>query len=93
MKLFLFATVKDRIKNLHPDLKRKIRAALDEILDDPHSGKELQDELQGYRTYRVGRFRIIYVLDEKGVHIIGLGPRVSIYEETLRQIKLGRVRI
>lgn len=87
MKLFLFTPVKERLKNLHPNLKRKMRASLDEILANPHSGKELQDELKGFRTYRVGRFRIIYAINQKGIHVIGLGPRATIYEDTLHMLK------
>ena len=73
------------IRGLHPVLKRKVRAALQALLQDPHGGKALCNELQGLRGYRVGRFRIIYRLGPD-VDVVAFGPRDSIYVETLRQI-------
>ena len=76
------------IRGCHPELKRKIRAGLRHIVSDPESGKTLKDELQGFRSYRVSRFRIIYRLSSKHIiDIIALGPRQAIYEETFRIIK------
>ena len=34
-----------RIRNLHPNLKKKIKASLQAILLDPCAGKALKDEL------------------------------------------------
>jgi mRNA interferase RelE/StbE len=45
-------------RGLHPDLKRKIRSALDDVLADPTVGKTLRDELAGLRSCRIFRFRI-----------------------------------
>lgn len=77
------------IRSLHPHLKRKIKAGLQALLDDPLSGKSLKDELYGLQSLRVGRFRIIYkTSSEKGIiEIITIGPRKTIYEETLRLLK------
>ena len=47
------------IRGLHPELKKKIRAALLEITDDPLSGKPLKDELHGLWSYRIKKIRII----------------------------------
>lgn len=79
------------IRGLHPVLKRKVRAALQAILRDPYSGKALQYELQGLRSYRVGRFRIIYRL-ERDLELVAFGPRDSIYLETYRQLQEPRAR-
>jgi mRNA-degrading endonuclease RelE of RelBE toxin-antitoxin system len=73
--------------SLHPELKRKVRAALDLIRTDPKVGKELRDELEGFRSLRVGRFRMIYRLAPRRlVELIAIGPRRTIYEETLRRL-------
>jgi mRNA interferase RelE/StbE len=80
------AEVRDVIRRLHPELKRKLRAALADILDDPTCGKALKEELQGYWSLRVGRSRIIYRLAAAGVEIVAMGPRETIYEEAARQI-------
>jgi len=76
------------IKNLHPDLKSRVKAALKSILQDPHSGKALKDELNGLRSFRIRRFRSIYrIYSVKIVEIIAIGPRKNIYEETFRLIR------
>ena len=77
------------VRSLHPNLKRKIKAALQTILDDPQAGKALKDELQGLRSFRVGRFRVVYrIRGEEGIiEITAIGPRKRIYEETLRLLK------
>ena len=77
----------NRIRGMHPQLKRKIRAALDEIIHNPVCGKQLKLELAGLRSYRVGRFRIIYrITPDKTIELVAAGPRKTIYEETYRLI-------
>ena len=76
------------IKSCHPQLKRKIRAGLRYIVTDPESGKALKDELEGLKSYRISRFRIIYRISSKQtIDIVTVGPRMAIYEETYRIIK------
>ena len=75
----------DLVRSLHPHLKRKVRAAFKIILDDPLSAKALKDELLGLRSFRVSKFRIIYrTTKEEVVEVIAVGPRKTIYEETLK---------
>ena len=75
------------IRGLHPDLKRKIRASLKRVTEEPDLGKPLKDELEGFRSIRVSRFRIIYrVAGPKEIQVVAIGPRTSIYEETFRLI-------
>lgn len=53
-----------------------------EIRKEPASGKQLQDELEGYRSFRVGKLKIIYRRTvRKEIEIIAVGPRRTIYEE------------
>jgi mRNA interferase RelE/StbE len=86
-KLRLPNRVVELIRHMHPHLMRKIRAALDTIATEPHSGKALTLKLSGLRSFRVGRFRIVYkVMGENEIQIITIGPRTYIYEETLRFI-------
>ena len=72
------------LKNLHPEIRSHIRSGLKTVLDDPYKGKALKDELQGLRSYRVKRYRIIYRIlpSIKHIEIITIGPRRVIYEET-----------
>ena len=71
------------IREMHPHLKKKIRASLNIILTNPLEGKPLKEELQGLMSFRVSRFRIIYRIKTKKIEIVALGPRNHIYEETL----------
>lgn len=77
------------VRSLHPDIKRKIKAALQAILDDPQAGKGLKDELKGLQSFKAGKFRVIYkTATDKGIiEIVAIGPRKTIYEETLRLLK------
>ena len=77
------------VRALHPELKRKIKAALQSILSDPLSGKVLRDELEGLQSYKVGKFRVVYkTATDKGIiEVVAIGPRKTIYEETLRLLK------
>jgi mRNA interferase RelE/StbE len=75
------------IRGLHPDIKRRFRAALDDMLADPGVGKALRDELSGFRSCRVGRFRIVYRLAGTVIEVVAIGPRNTIYEETWRLVR------
>ena len=80
--------IAELIRNMHPYLKKKVRASLQTILSDPYSGKALKDELADLRSFRVGRFRVIYrISDQKLIGIVAIGPRENIYEETFRLLK------
>jgi len=70
------------VRGMHPRLKKKIKASLERILLNPNEGKSLKDELAGLRSFRVGRFRIIYRIQKNHVEIVAIGPRERIYEET-----------
>lgn len=77
------------VRSLHPDLKRKIKAALQAVLIDPQSGKALKDDLEGLQSFRVGKFRMVYrIAKDKGIiEVIAIGPRKTIYEETLNLLR------
>ncbi len=75
------------IRGMHPELKRKIRSALELIITNPDSGKALKDELSGLRSFRVGKFRVVYKVSRRTIEIVAVGPRSKIYEETLRLIR------
>ena len=82
--------IEEFVRSLHPELKRKVRAGLDVIRKDPSAGKELRDELAGLRSLRVGRFRIIYrIAPRRLIDLVAIGPRRTIYQETLRLLRRG----
>lgn len=79
--------VSNLIRSLHPNLKRKVKAALKQILKNPNAGKALREELKGLHSYQVGKLRIIYrVAKRRVIEIVAIGPRKIIYEETYRLV-------
>ena len=80
------------IRGLHPQIKRKLRGALEAIAADPACGKPLKEELAGLWSLRVGKFRVIYrIRAARQIDLIAFGPRERIYEETHRLIAAGAV--
>lgn len=81
------------LRGLHPNLKRKVRAALVDITGNRESGKALRAELEALRSYRVGRLRVVCRRGARGVvEVVAVGPRRVIYEETLRLLRADRKR-
>lgn len=89
MKRYLIASseLRDWITHLPPAVKKKIRSGLEEILENPESGKPLKEELLGLRSYRVGPIRIIYKMSAPGIELILIGPRKSVYQKAILILK------
>lgn len=68
------------IAHLSPEVKRLIRSAIDQLREDPLVGSELFAELQGYRSYKVRRYRIIYRLHRSYLEVYHVGHRRDVYE-------------
>jgi mRNA interferase RelE/StbE len=81
------------VRGLHPDIKRKVRAALDRLAQDIEAGKALQGDLKGLHSLKFARFRVIYrPSTSRIIEIVTIGPRDRVYEETLRLVSAGRRR-
>ncbi|MCI0585685.1 MAG: type II toxin-antitoxin system RelE/ParE family toxin [Planctomycetes bacterium] len=78
----------DLIRKLHPESRRRIRGGIRALLDDPSSGHELQLELSGFRSLRVGAYRVLYRIDEdaRSVEVLYVGPRRDVYENFRRLV-------
>jgi mRNA-degrading endonuclease RelE of RelBE toxin-antitoxin system len=58
------------------------------IFAEPACGKALKADLAGLRSYRAGRFRVVYRLAaDQLVEVIAIGPRRTTYEETYRLVR------
>lgn len=75
------------VRKMHPAIKKRIHQALEQLRQLPGEGKPLQRELAGYRSFRVGRFRIIYRMAAKEIEVVAIGPRSAIYEEMERLLR------
>jgi len=80
-KLLISKRAKKEIKKISRLHQEAIVSALEEIKDDPLSGKPLTRELSGRFSYRIGIFRIIYKINkqDKTVQILTAGHRSSVY--------------
>ena len=75
-------TVAEKVKFLHPDIKKSLKSCLTDISRKPYCGKELQEDLRGFWTSKFKRYRIIYKVDdqEKIITIYMVGHRRDVYE-------------
>ena len=69
-------------KKLIDHIKDGISRAIDEIVANPFSGVKLRGELEGRWRWRVGKYRIIYIIDQtpKLVVLLDAGLRKTIYK-------------
>ncbi len=69
-------------KKLNPDIKEKLRIAIEELRIQPDAGKQLAGPLKGLRSLRVGNYRIIYRKEVQVlvILIITIGHRKEVYK-------------
>jgi mRNA interferase RelE/StbE len=74
------------LSKLHPDNKKLIRQALTELRQNPHTGKDLQEELSGFKSLRLKQYRIIYNINEEKniIQVYYIGQRQDVYEQFRR---------
>jgi mRNA-degrading endonuclease RelE of RelBE toxin-antitoxin system len=75
-------TSRNQIRKLHPQIKEVVRLKIEQLQQNPFSGKWLEKELSGYLSMRAKRFRVIYKIrdDDQTVEIHHVGHRKDIYE-------------
>ncbi|MFC1820646.1 type II toxin-antitoxin system RelE/ParE family toxin [Thermodesulfobacteriota bacterium] len=71
------------LSKLHPENKKSIKAGLKVLLQNPNLGDDLQEELSGFKSYKLKRYRIIYkhIEEENVMHIYYIGHRRDVYEQ------------
>ena len=74
-------TVLRKMAQREPDMYRRIIHALDDLEHDPFQGKMLIGELKGRHSYRVGTYRILYLVHRHAllILVIDIGHRRDIY--------------
>lgn len=72
-----------RMRKLHPQIKGEIKQGIRVLPQSPLAGRPLHFDLDGYWSYRVRTYRIVYRVndDEATVDIVFVGVRRTIYEE------------
>ena len=74
------------LSKLHPENKKLIKQALIELRQNPHTGKDLQEELSEFKSLRLKQYRIIYNINEEEnfIQIYHIGQRRDVYEQFRR---------
>ncbi|GJL56656.1 MAG: hypothetical protein NPIRA02_37880 [Nitrospirales bacterium] len=85
-RLEMSQAVRDLLIHLPPQFKRKVKTALQSLSEDPYQAKALRDELEGLRSFRVARSRLILRIKRSTVEIVAFGPRKDIYERAATEL-------
>jgi len=77
------------ISLLHPETRRMIRLAIDELRKNPMLGDDLQEELSGFKSYKPKRYRIIYTFDDESntINVYFVGHRKDVYQQFAQMLK------
>ena len=70
-----------RMAEREPALYERVAQALEDLTNDPLQGKALKGELKGRYSYRVGSYRLIYLVRQRAlvVLVIDIGHRRDVY--------------
>ena len=71
------------LTKFHPESKKLIKSALNELRQNPFLGDDLQEDLAGFNSYKSKRYRILYNLneDENVIRVYYIGHRRDIYDQ------------
>ncbi len=74
------------VAKLHPENKKLLKQALIGLRRNPYTGKDLQEELFGFKSLRLKRYRVIYTVNEEEnyIEIYYVGRRSDVYEQFRR---------
>ena len=77
------------VSKLHPEIKKMIRSALEELRSNPFLGDDLREELSGFRSFKPKRYRILYRFDEdeNTIDVYYVGHRREVYEKFMLLLK------
>ncbi len=88
-KITYSLTARDVIKKLPPVVKPTIKSEIEGLVTNPFQGKELIDDLAGYRSLMIGKYMVIYRLDENAViQVYFIGHRRDVYT-TFKELLLA----
>jgi len=71
------------LAKLHPEGKKLIKSGLDELRQNPFLGDDLQQELSGFKSHKIKRYRVLYAVDEEEgvIQVYYVGHRRDVYEQ------------
>ena len=79
--IFLHVFLK-QFRRLPGDVKLRVRRRIEELSENPYLGLKLVGELEGFWKDRVGKYRVIYKIDEtrKAVMVYDVDLRKRVYD-------------
>ncbi|MBI2610628.1 type II toxin-antitoxin system RelE/ParE family toxin [Candidatus Kaiserbacteria bacterium] len=85
--LFVHAVLAKDVPSLDRSVLQQIHEAIDSKLktDPDVFGKPLRRSLKGYRSLRVGNYRIVYRIEKALVRVVAIIHRSRGYEEVSRR--------
>lgn len=79
-RLRYLPVAKEAAQRLTPAVKPLIKEGIEDLLDNPYAGKELLEELAVFRSLIIGKYRVIYRLDDdSSIEIHFIGHRRDVY--------------
>ncbi len=80
-KIIISPRAKLRIKQAKENYQDILASVIEELKEDPFSGKPLGEKLTGQFSYKIGVYRIIYKVNfqNKTITILTAGHRSTIY--------------
>jgi mRNA-degrading endonuclease RelE of RelBE toxin-antitoxin system len=85
VRLRLRRSAADEVRNLPSPIKRRLKAALAQLVEDPlgHQGelqvRKLRSEAGAIHRLKVGRWRIVYLVKRDTVEVVRVFPREEGY--------------
>jgi mRNA interferase RelE/StbE len=81
--------VAEDISRLDTRVRERIKRAIETKLQRQPEifGKPLRRSLVGFRSLRVGNYRIVYLIEGKTVTVFLIGDRKFIYQEAMKRLK------
>ncbi len=78
----IFPKAERQIKQIKKIYQTPILSTLEELKENPFTGKALSRELTGKFSYKIDSYRIIYKVNKKDkvVEILSAGHRSTVYE-------------
>ena len=79
---------REDLPQLSPEMKKRVRGAIEgKLVTAPEIfGKPLRVSLAGYRSLRVGDWRVIFRIEERTVKILLIAHRSVVYERAVGRI-------
>ena len=84
--------VLEDVAKLDRQVKQRIRRAIEgKLLTEPELfGKPLRKSLKGYRSLRVGDYRVIFFIKQEVITVISIRHRTEAYPFTLERLNLTK---